>query len=140
MKFGSQNLFRSLLILAVFLSPGRLTAQEPHSVQSQAAATEQPLAAPDLADLTLLATALSSRLVSLETTITNVGDLSQLKRQLEEISVIVDEYDANQFRALQSSIGQRAGHLPQFKADSNTGAPGRRLCLKRNHSMRLRRS
>lgn len=117
MRFGLQNLFCSLLLLVLLLSPGRLTAQEPQSVEPQAAITEQPPAAPDLADLAVLATALSSRLVNIEMTMARAVDLSQAEKQLAEIDAMVEECDTNQFRALQTPTGQRAGRLPQLKAN-----------------------
>ena len=117
MNCSLPNLFRAGLLLALLLSPGRLTAQEPQGAQFLAAVPEPAPPAPDLADLALLATDLSGRLARLETTIAGAVDLSQVKKQLEEISAIVDAYDASQFRALQTSTHERAGQLPQLKAD-----------------------
>ena len=73
MRCSLQNLFRAGLLLALLLSPGRLTAQEPQGAQSPTAATEQSPAVPELADLIPLATALSGRLASLEKTIARRG-------------------------------------------------------------------
>jgi small-conductance mechanosensitive channel len=117
MRFWLQHLFCSLLFFTFFLSPGKLTAQVPQSVEPRPAITEQPPAAPDLADLAVLATALSSRLVNLEMTMARAVDISQVERQLAEIDVLVEECDTNQFRALQTPTGQRAGRLPQLKAN-----------------------
>ncbi|HEV8718764.1 MAG TPA: mechanosensitive ion channel domain-containing protein [Candidatus Binatia bacterium] len=116
MKCSLQNLFRAGLLLALFLSPERLIAQEPQDAQSPAVATEQPPAVPELADLVPLATSLSGRLASLEKTSASAVDLSRVERQLGEISALVDEYD-KQFLALKDSFDQRAGRLPQFKVD-----------------------
>ena len=108
MQCSLQNLFRAGLLLALLLSPERLTAQEPQGAQSPAAATEQPPAVPELADLIPLATALSGRLASLEKTIADGGDLSRVEQQLGEISALVDEY-ARQFLALKDSIRPAGG-------------------------------
>jgi small-conductance mechanosensitive channel len=107
---------RTLPLLALFLFPARLTAQDPQEAQPPAAATEQPPAAPELADLIPLATALSGRLASLEKTISDKEDLSQVEQQLREIDALVDEHD-KQFLALKASTDQRAGRLLQFKAE-----------------------
>ena len=115
MQCSLQNLFRAGLILALLLSPESLTAQEPQGAQSPAAATEQPPAVPELADLVPLETALAGRLASLEKTIADAGDLSRVEQQLGELSVLVDEY-AKQLLALKDSFDPRAGGLPQLKA------------------------
>jgi prefoldin subunit 5 len=116
MKSSLQSLFHAVLLLALFLAPGRLTAQEPQGAQSPAATPEQPPAVPDLVDLIPLATALTGRLTNLEKTIADKGDRSRVEQQLGEISALVDEY-ARQLPALQASIGQRAGQLPALKAE-----------------------
>ena len=116
MRFSLQTLFQTILLLTLFLFPGRLTAQEPQGAQSPAAATEQPPAVPELADLIPLATALSGRLASLEKTVAGGVDLSRLEQQLGELSALVDEY-ARQFLALKASTDPRAGRLPQLKAE-----------------------
>ncbi len=116
MRFSLPKLFQIVLLLTFFLFPGSLTAQESQGTQPPAAATEQPPAVPELADLIPLATALSDRLASLEKTIADQGALSRLEQQLGEISATVDEY-ARQFVALQASTGPRAGQLPQLKAE-----------------------
>ena len=111
-----QNLFRAGLILALLLSPERLTAQEPQVAQSPGAATEQPPAVPELADLIPLATALAGRLAGLEKTVADEGDLSRVEQQLGEISALVDEY-GRELLALKGSFDPRAGRLPQLKAE-----------------------
>ena len=116
MQCSFPNLIRAGVLLALLLSPERLTAQEPQGAQSPAAATAQPPAVPELADLIPLATALSDRLASLEKTIADNGDLSQVEHQLGEVSARVDE-EAKQFLALKASSGQRAGRLPELKAE-----------------------
>jgi small-conductance mechanosensitive channel len=116
MQCSLQNLFRAGLILAVLLSPERLTAQEPLGAQSAAAAPEQPPAVPELADLIPLATALAGRLASLDKTIADGGDLSRVEQQLGEISALVDDY-SRQLLALKDSFDPRAGRLPQLKAE-----------------------
>lgn len=116
MKCSLQNLFRAGLLLALLLSPERLIAQEPQGAQSPAAAAEQPPATPDIADLIPLATALSGRLASLERTIGDGVNLSQVEKQLAGINAIVDEY-TRQFLALKASTDLRAGRLPQLKAE-----------------------
>jgi potassium efflux system protein len=116
MQCSLQNLFRAGLLLALLLSPERLSAQEPQGAQSPASATDQPPAVPELADLIPLATALAGRLASLEKTIADGGDLSRVEQQLGEISALVDEY-ARQLLALKDSFDPRAGRLPQLKAE-----------------------
>ena len=116
MRFSLPKLFQIVLLLTFFLFPGSLTAQESQGTQPPAAATEQPPAVPELADLIPLATALSDRLASLEKTIADQGALSRLEQQLGEISAVVDEYD-KQFLVLKASTGPRAGQLPQLKAE-----------------------
>src|SRR6266850_8238217 len=88
MKCALPNLFRVGLLLALLLSPERLTAQESQSAQSPAAATEQPPAVPELADLIPLVIALSGRLASLEKTIADGEGLSRVEQQLGEISAL----------------------------------------------------
>src|SRR5437867_2251798 len=116
MQGSLHNLFRAGLILALLLSPERLTAQEPEGLQSPASATGQPPAVPELADLIPLATALTGRLASLEKTIAAGGDLSRVEQQLGEINALVDEY-ARRLPALKDSFDPRAGRLPDLKAE-----------------------
>src|SRR5262245_52547359 len=116
MNCSLQNLFRASLLLVLLLSPDRLTAQEPQGTQSPAAGTQQPSAVPELADLIPLATALTGRLSRLEKTITGGTDLSRIEQQLGEVSALVDDY-VSQLLALKDSFDQRAGRLPQLKAD-----------------------
>jgi DNA repair exonuclease SbcCD ATPase subunit len=116
MQCSLQNLFRASVFLALLLSPERLTAQEPQGVQSPAAATEQPPAVPDLADLIPLATALSDRLANLQKAIADQGELSRLEQQLGELGARVHE-DVQQFLALKTSMGPRAGQLAELKAE-----------------------
>ncbi|HJY83133.1 MAG TPA: mechanosensitive ion channel domain-containing protein [Candidatus Binatia bacterium] len=116
MQWSLRNLFWAGVLLALVLSPARLTAQEPQGAQSPAAATAQPPAVPELADLIPLATALSGRLANLEKTIANQGNLSQIEQKLGEISARVDE-DVRQFLALKASSDPRAGRLPELKAE-----------------------
>jgi potassium-dependent mechanosensitive channel len=116
MRGSLHNLFRAGLILALLLSPERLTAQEPEGLQSTASATDQPPAVPELADLIPLATALAGRLASLEKTIAAGGDLSRVEQQLGEINALVDEY-ARRLPALKDSFDPRAGRLPDLKAE-----------------------
>ena len=86
MRFSLQNLFRAILLLTLSLAPGRLTAQESPGTQPPAAATEQPPAVPELADLIPLATALSGRLASLKKFITGGVDLSRVEQQLGDLT------------------------------------------------------
>jgi len=116
MRFSLPSLVRTLPLLALFLFPARLTAQDPEGAPPPAAATEQPPAAPELADLIPLATVLSGRLASLEKTISNKEDLSRVEQQLEKISALGDEHD-KQFLALKASTDRRAGRLLQFRAE-----------------------
>ena len=116
MRCSSQNLFRAGLILALLLSPERLTAQGPQGVQSPTAGREQSSAVPELADLIPLATALSGRLANLAKTVADEGDLSRVEQQLGEITALVDDY-ARQLLALKDTFDPRAGRLPQLKAE-----------------------
>src|SRR5262247_1781493 len=102
MQWSLRNLFWAGVLLALVLSPERLTAQDPQGAQSPAAATAQPPAVPELADLIPMATALSGRLASLEKFIADQGDLSQIEQKLGGISARVDE-DAKQFLVLKTS-------------------------------------
>ena len=43
MKISFQNFFQAILLLALFLSPGRLIAQEPQGAQSPVALMRLPL-------------------------------------------------------------------------------------------------
>ncbi|MBI3796905.1 MAG: hypothetical protein HY268_08050 [Deltaproteobacteria bacterium] len=117
MRCSLQTLCRVGLLLALLLSPEKLAAQDPQGAQFSAAATAQPPAVPELADLVPRVTALSNRLASLEAMIADGVDLGRVKKQLEEISAIIDEHDASQFRALQTSTHEWAGRLPQLRAD-----------------------
>jgi len=110
MKYSLQYLFRAGLLLALLLAPERLTAQESQGTQPPAAATEQPLAVPELADLIPLATALPSRLANLEKTIAGKGNHSRIEQQFGEISLRLDGY-AKQVLALKDSSDPRAGRL-----------------------------
>jgi small-conductance mechanosensitive channel len=104
------------LILAVLLSPEKLPAQELKGPQPPASVIDQQAAVPELADLIPLATALSGNLASLERTIAEAGNLSQVEQQLGKINALVDEY-ARQLPALKNSFDLRAGRLPDLKAD-----------------------
>ena len=114
MRCSLQNVFRAGLILALLLSPGRLTAQGPQGAPT--AGPEQSPAVPELADLIPLATALAGRLASLERTIAEAGDLSRVEQQLGEITALVDEY-ARQLLALKDAFDPRVGRMPQLKAE-----------------------
>lgn len=113
MHCSLQNVCRAGVLLALLLSQGRLLAQDVQDAQSPAAATEQPPAVPELADLIPLTTVLSDRLASLEKTMADKRDLSQLEQQLGEVSARVDE-DAKQFLELKASNDPRAGRLPEL--------------------------
>ncbi len=114
MRCPLQNVFRAGLILALLLSPGRLTAQGPQGAPT--AGPEQSPAVPELADLIPLATALGGRLASLERTIPEAGALSRVEPQLGEITTLVDEY-ARQLLALKDAFDPRVGRMPQLKAE-----------------------
>src|SRR5262245_47144573 len=114
MRCSLQNLCRAGVLLALLPSPETLTAQAPPESRSPAAPTEQPPAVPELADLIPLATALSNRLASLEKTIGEKGDLSQVEFQLREVNARVDE-DAAQFLPLKDANNPRAGGLPRLR-------------------------
>jgi hypothetical protein len=115
MRWLLQNLPQTGVLLALLLSPGRLSAQAPQDAQSPAVVKEQPPAAPELADLIPLATALSVRLASLEKTIADTGDRSQVEHQLGEVAARVEQ-DAREFQALKDSHDARAGRLSELKA------------------------
>jgi hypothetical protein len=114
MRFSLLKPFPTILLLTLLLLPGRLPAQEPQGAQAPAAATEQPPAVPDLADLIPLATALSDRLTSLEKLASGEG-ISDLERRLAEISALVNE-NARQLAELKTATDQRAGRLLELKA------------------------
>lgn len=116
MRVSFHSLFEVIVLLALFLFPGRVTAQDPQNAQPPATTTQQPPAVPELADLIPLATALSSGLANLEKYIAGGVDLSGLEQQLEELSARVHE-DATQFLALKASADQRAGRLAELKAE-----------------------
>ena len=121
MQRSSEVCFLIALLLTFFLAPERLTAQEPQDAQAPTATPKQPPAAPDLANLIPLATTLSNRLVSLEKTTADEVDLSQVEKQLADISVLGDKY-AGQFTELQTSVSQRAGRLPALQRRSGRSA------------------
>src|SRR5262245_50071199 len=116
MRCSLQNLSRAGVVFALLLSPDRLTAQDSPDAPAPAAATGQPPAVPELADLIPSATALSDRLANLEKTIADKGDLSQVELQLGEVSARVDE-DAAQILPLEDASDPRAGLLPRLKAE-----------------------
>ena len=110
MNSSFQSLFQALVLLTLVLAPGRLAAQSP------AAATALPPTVPELAELIPLATAVSGRLARLERASADGVDLSRVEQQLPDISARVDAY-AEQFLALRTATGPRAGRLPQLKAE-----------------------
>jgi hypothetical protein len=109
MNIAFQSLFQAMLLLTLFLAPGRLAAQS-------LAATAPPPAVPELAELIPLATAVSGRLASLERAMADGVARSRVEQQLRDISARVDQY-AEQFLALRTATGPRAGRLPQLKAE-----------------------
>jgi potassium efflux system protein len=99
------------VLLALLLPAGGLAAQVP-----QETAAEQPPAVPELADLIPRAADLSERLAELRRTAEDQSDLSQFEQQLEALSIRMDA-DAQQLLQLKTSVGQRAGRLPELQEE-----------------------
>jgi potassium-dependent mechanosensitive channel len=110
------NAFRAGVLVALLLCPRGLVAQEVQGTKSPSAAAEQPPEVPELADLIPLATDLSERLANLENKVGDQRGLFRLEQRLQELGTRVDD-DAKQFVQLKASTGQRAGRLPEIKAE-----------------------